>query len=287
MSPDILGEIQRKLPSLSRGQKRIAQYILDTYDKAAFMTALALGKTVQVSESTVVRFASELGYNGYPEMQKALQEIVLTRLTNVQRMEVGERHSSERNLLTQTLCEDAERLRQSRDLISTEAFDGAVQEMLRAKRIYVLGVRSSSALAIFLDYYLHYIFDDVQLITSASATIALEQLVRLTSRDVLIAISYPRYSTAVVQAMGYAKKLGAKTIALTDCDTSPLADYADYLLTTKSDMISLVNSLVAPLSVINALIVSAATHRKKETTETLDKLEDIWDAYHVYENYEY
>lgn len=283
---DILGEIQGRFPSFSKGQKRIAQYILDEFDKAAFMTASVLGKTVQVSESTVVRFASELGYNGYPEMQKELQEMVLTRLTSVQRIEVADNRLNEQDFLAQTLREDAERIRYTQEHLDKNVFDATVEAMQKAKRIYIIGVRSSAALASFLEYYLRYIFEDVRLIISAATSVVFEQLLRLTEEDMLIAISFPRYSSAVLQAMVYARDVGAKTVALTDCDLSPLAEHADFLLTAKSDMISMVDSLVAPMSVINALIVGAANGRKKETTAVFDKLEEVWDTYHVYEKYD-
>lgn len=286
MSADILVELQEKLPSFSKGQRRIAQYIIDTYDKAAFMTALTLGKAVQVSESTVVRFATELGYRGYPDLQKALQEIVLTRLTNVQRMEVGSERMEDGALLFRTLSDDADRLRRCREEISEENFQAAVGAMCAARRIYIIGARSSAALAIFLNYYLQYIFEDVRLITAASPAAALEQLVRLSPKDALFAIGYPRYSAATVRVMEYARKCGATTVALTDCAASPLAEHADHLLAAKSDMISMTDSLVAPMSVLNALIASCATQRRKETTAVLDKLEDVWDVYRVYESYE-
>lgn len=283
---DVLNLIQQKMPSLSKGQRRIAQYIIDEFDKAAFMTAGTMGKTVQVSESTVVRFASELGFDGYPEMQKALQEMVLSRLTGVQRIEVSQCRMDKENLLIQTLRDDAQRIRQTESSLDQAAFDGAIEAMMKARRIYVLGVRSSSALASFLEYYLRYIFEDVRLITSASPAVVLESLLRLSSKDVLIAVSFPRYSAAVSQAMEYAKDVSAKTVALTDSGSSPLAANADYLLTAKSDMISLIDSLVAPMSVINALIVAAATRKNWETKAVFDKLEDVWDAYHVYEKYD-
>ena len=283
---DILSEIQDKFPSFSKGQKRIAKYILDQFDKAAFMTASVLGKAVQVSESTVVRFASELGFNGYPEMQKQLQEMVLTRLTSVQRIEAADNRLDEQDILTQTLREDAEHIRFTQEHLDKSAFRDAVSAMNEAKRIYNIGVRSASALASFLEYYLRFVFEDVRLITSAASSVVFEQLMRLTQEDLLLAISFPRYSTAVLQAVEYAKDLGAKTIVLTDSEQSPLASNADFLLTAKSDMISMVDSLVAPMSVINALIVAAANARKKETTEVFDKLEEVWDTYHVYEKYD-
>lgn len=283
---DMINLLESKLPALSKGQKRIAQYILDHFDNAAFMTAAAVGKAVQVSESTVVRFAACLGFDGYPELQKALQEAVLNRLTNPQRMEAAKKRMADGNILSQTLQADAERIRQSEEMIDQAVFDGAVESLMKAKRIYILGVRSSSALAYFLNYYLSYIFDDVRLITSASASVILEQLVRIEADDVLLSISFPRYCTGVLKSQEYAKDVGATTIALTDTQSSPLAKNADFLLIAKSDIISLVGSLAAPMSVINALIAAAASRKHEEMTNVLDKLEDVWDAYHVYEKYD-
>ena len=283
---DILNEIQGKFPTFSKGQKRIAQYILDEFDQAAFMTASALGRIAQVSESTVVRFASELGYRGYPEMQKDLQDMVLTRLTSVQRLEVADCRRNDEDLLSQTLREDAERIRFTQESIDAKAFESVVQAMMDAKRIYIIGVRASSALASFLNYYLQYIFDDVRLITSAATSVVLESLVHLRPQDWVIAISFPRYATSVLQAMQYANDVGAKTVALTDSEASPLAHDADLLLAAKTDMISMVDSLVAPMSVINALIAASIHARKQETATVFDQLEEVWDTYHVYEKYD-
>lgn len=283
MTADILASIHNKLGTLSKGQRRIAEYILKEYDKAAFQTAGALGKTVQVSESTVVRFAAILGYDGYPEMQKALQEMVLNRLTSVQRIEVGESRIAEGDVLTSVLQADTDRIRTTLEELNRDAFEGAVEALLNCRRIYILGVRSSSALAYFLSYYFHYMFDDVRLLTSASDSEMLEQIVRISPSDVLIGISFPRYSSATVRAMEYGRNAGATTIALTDCTSSPLARSAEYPLCAKSDMVSLVDSMVAPMSVINALVVCVAKRRKQETAQTFEKLERIWDACNVYE----
>lgn len=283
MSSDILTTIHNKMDSLSKGQKRIAQYILSSYDKAAFLTAGTLGKTAQVSESTVVRFAAELGYEGYPQMQQALQEMVLSRLTGVQRMEVATERIAQEDILSTVLRGDMDRLRDSSESIRREAFDSAVEALLAAKRIYVMGVRSSSALASFLSYYLNYIFEDVHLITTSSDSEVFEQIVRISSGDAIVGISFPRYSSATIQAMKYARAAGATTIALTDSESSPLADHTDCLLASKSDMVSIVDSLVAPMSVINALLLAVCSRRKEQTTNTFDKLEEIWELYHVYE----
>lgn len=283
MTADILTCIHNKMNSFSKGQRKIAEFILQSYDKAAFLTAGALGKTVQVSESTVVRFASELGYEGYPEMQKAMQEMVLTRLTSVQRIEVGEKRMPEEHVLSAVLQTDMDLIRATNEQIDQNAFNGAVEALLNAQTIYIVGVRSSSALAYFLSYYFKYMFRDVRLITTASDSEVFEQIVRISPQDALIGISFPRYSSAAIQAVEYAHNSGTKTIALTDCASSPLAVYSDYVLTAKSDMVSLVDSLVAPMSLINALIVAAASKKKPETTRIFNKLEEIWDIYHVYE----
>ena len=283
MSYDILTILQEKNPTFSKGQRRIAAYILESYDKAAFQTARDLGKSVQVSESTVVRFATQLGYDGYPEMQKALQGMVLNRLTSVQRMELGTKRLRQEDVLNSVLQADMERIRTTGEKIDRDAFAGAVEALLNAHTIYILGVRSSSALSSFLCYYLKYMFEDVRLITSASASEVFEQIARISPQDALVGISFPRYSSVAVQAMKYGHNAGAKTVALTDCAASPLAAYADYLLEAKSDMVSLVDSLIAPMSVINALIVAVAERRKLETTLLFNKLEEIWELYHVYE----
>lgn len=283
MTQDILECIHNKMNTFSKGQRRIAAYILESYDKAAFLTAGVLGKTVQVSESTVVRFASQLGYDGYPEMQKALQEMVLHRLTAAQRMEVGEKRIAQEDVLSSVLLADAERIRKTAEEIDTAQFQAAVETLLSARRVYVLGVRSSCSLASFLCYYLRYLFDDVRQLMHMSESEAFEALVRITPQDVLLGISFPRYCSATVRAMELARSRGARTIALTDCASSPIAHNADCLLLAGSGMVSLVDSMVAPMSVINALLVAVASRRKSETTQTFHKLEEIWDSYHVYE----
>lgn len=283
MTADILTCIHNKMNSFSKGQRKIAAYVLENYDKAAFQTAGVLGKTVQVSESTVVRFAAELGYEGYPEMQKAMQEMVLNRLTSVQRLEVGAKRLAQEDVLSSVLQTDMDLIRATNDQIDQKTFNGAVDALLNAQTIYIVGVRSSSALSSFLSYYFKYMFRDVRLITSASDSEVFEQIVRISPQDALIGISFPRYSSAAIQAVEYARSAGAKTIALTDSASSPLSEFADFLLTAKSDLVSLVGSLVAPMSVINALIVAAASKKKLETTQIFNKLEEIWDIYNVYE----
>ena len=280
---DILTIIQSKMSGFSKGQKLIAKYILDSYDKAAFMTASRLGTTVNVSESTVVRFAVELGYSGYPEMQKALQEMILNRLTSVQRMEVTNDRIGDQDVLSMVLQADIDKIRMTNEITDRKAFAGAVDDILKAKRIYILGVRSSAPLANFLGFYYGYMFDQVCVINNAGIGNMFEKILRVSPEDVVIGISFPRYSTSTTRGIRYCHEVGAKVIALTDYADSPVGQYADHVLVAKSDMVSLVDSLVAPLSLINALIVATAQRRETELAQTFDALERLWDQYGVYE----
>jgi DNA-binding MurR/RpiR family transcriptional regulator len=283
MSSDILSLLQTKAHSFSKGQRAISKYILESYDKAAFMTASRLGKTVGVSESTVVRFAVELGFDGYPAMQKAMQEMVLNRLTSVQRIEVANNRIGDQDVVSMVLQSDMDKLRQTGDSLSREDFKAAVESILGAKRVYIMGVRSAAPLANFLGYYLNYMFNNVHVITTSGVSEMFEKIVGVDSRDVVIAISFPRYSTATTKLAQYCRSTGATVIALTDTRMSPLGQNADHTLVAKSDMVSLVDSLVAPLSVINAIIVAVAAQRDKQLAETFTALEKIWEDYHVYE----
>ena len=283
MSYDILSILQEKSPAFSKGQRRIAQYITESYDKAAFMTANRLGKTVGVSESTVVRFAVDLGFDGYPSMQKAMQEMVLNRLTSVQRIEVANDRIGNQDVVSMVLQSDIEKLRQTAETVDREAFQAAVDGVLNAKRIYIIGTRSVAPLANFLSHYLNYMFNNVRTITASGTGEMFEQIVGINREDVVIAFSFPRYSAATLKAAEYCRTTGAKVIAITDNRESPLANVSDCVICAKSDMVSLVDSLVAPLSVVNALIVAIAAKREKELHRTFDTLERIWDQYHVYE----
>ena len=281
---DLITKIQSELPGFSKGQKQIARFILEHYDKAAFMTASRLGVTVGVSESTVVRFATELGYDGYPHLQRALQEMIRNKLTSVQRMEevAGDRMGG-RDVLQTVLHADTDMIRVTLDEIDRDAFQGAVDALMGAKRIYILGVRSSSALASFLGFYFNLLFENVTLVHTNSVSEIFEQVLRVGPGDVLFGISFPRYSKRTLSAMKYARDRGARVIALTDSQLSPLARVADHVLLARSDMASFVDSLVAPLSVINALIVAVGMSRRDEIEQTFNKLERIWEEYDVYE----
>ena len=280
---DLITKIQSELPGFSKGQKQIARFILEHYDKAAFMTASRLGVTVGVSESTVVRFATELGYDGYPHLQRALQEMIRNKLTSVQRMEVAGDRMGGRDVLQTVLHADTDMIRVTLDEIDRDAFQGAVDALMGAKRIYILGVRSSSALASFLGFYFNLLFENVTLVHTNSVSEIFEQVLRVGPGDVLFGISFPRYSKRTLSAMKYARDRGARVIALTDSQLSPLARVADHVLLARSDMASVVDSLVAPLSVINALIVAVGMSRRDEIEQTFNKLERIWEEYDVYE----
>ena len=280
---DLINKIQSELSSFSKGQKQIARFILEHYDKAAFMTASRLGTTVGVSESTVVRFATELGYDGYPHLQRALQEMIRNKLTSVQRRAVSSDRMGGRDVLQTVLHADMDMIRQTLDEIDRDAFQGAVDALIGAKRIYLLGVRSSSALSSFVGFYFNLLFENVTLVHTNSVSEIFEQVLRVGPGDVVLGVSFPRYSKRTLSAMQYARDRGARVIALTDSRLSPLARVADHLLLARSDMASFVDSLVAPLSVINALIVAVGMSRRDEIEQTFNKLERIWEEYDVYE----
>lgn len=283
MKRNLLKEIKDRMPTFSKGQKLISVYILDNYDKAAYMTAAKLGAIVNVSESTVVRFAIELGFDGYPEFQHSLQEIVRTKLTSFQRIEVTNNIIGDGDVLTKVLLADSDKIRHTLEDIDRAAFEKAVDEIVSARRIYVVGVRSSSALASFLGHSLGQIFDEVKILEPTSGSEMFEQILNIGEDDVIIAISFPRYSKKIINAVDYAKHRGASVIAITDSAMSPIAQGASQVLLARSDMASFVDSLVAPLSIINAIIVAVSRAKQDELTERLRKLEEIWDEYDVYD----
>lgn len=275
--------MEERMPEFSKGQKRIARYILDHYDKAAYMTASRLGSIVEVSESTVVRFAIEVGFDGYPEMQRALQELIRTRLTAVQRVDVTNNLIGDDDVLDKVLGADSEKIRRTLDEIDRKSFNDAVDKIAGAGSIYIIGVRSSSTLAGFLNFNLRMILDNVKLVGTSSGSEIFEQIMNIGRGDVLIAISFPRYSKRIINAVEYAQSAGADVISITDSRQSPIAAGANQLLLARSDMVSFVDSLVAPLSIINAVIVAVARKKPDEVRERLEKLEHIWDEYDVYD----
>ena len=283
MNRDILLYIQDNMSSFSKGQKRIANYILESYDKAAFMTASKLGKMVEVSESTVVRFASELGYDGYPSMQKALQEMIRNKLTSIQRIEVSNDLMGDQDILSMVLQSDIDKLRMTMEETDREKFNRTAEAIVAGRRIYIIGVRSSAALSSFLAFYFNLIFENVVQISANTVSEMFEQMLRVGPEDVVICISFPRYSSRTVKAMQFARDRGATVVALTDSEMSPLAGMAQHTLLAKSDMASFVDSLVAPLSLINALIVAVGRKKNDDLSRTFETLEKIWDEYDVYE----
>lgn len=283
MTKDMLIDIKTLMPTFSKGQKRIARFILESYDKAAFLTASKLGVMANVSESTVVRFATELGYEGYPAMQKALQELVRNRLTTIQRIEVSKTRIADQDILSMVMHADAENIRTTLDGLKRESFDQVVDAIVQARKVYIIGIRSASAISDFLGFYLNMTMENVVVVHVNSFSELFEQIVHIGAGDVMIGISFPRYSKRTVKCMRYARDQGATTIAITDSMTSPLAELADHTLTARSDMISFVDSLVAPLSLINALIMAVSRRMSGELVGTFNKLEQIWEEYEVYE----
>jgi DNA-binding MurR/RpiR family transcriptional regulator len=284
MEKDVLAVIANNNIHYSKGQRRIAKYIQENYDKAAFMTAGRLGATVGVSESTVVRFAAELGYDGYPGMRKALQEIIRNRLTSVQRIEVAKDLIHGSNILKAVLTADMEKLQKTIEESDPESFNAAVDAIIGAEHVYIVGMRSSAALSSFMGYYLNLLRENVHLLHDTAVTEVYEQVIRIKENDVFIAMSYPRYSSRTVKAMRFAKAAGATTISLTDSESSPLVPDSDITLYAKSDMVSFLDSLIAPLSLINALIVSIGLRSEDALSDTFKRLEAVWSENEVYEN---
>ena len=280
---DLISIIENSMEKFSKGQKLIANFIINHYDKASFMTAAKLGAEVGVSESTVVRFANEIGFDGYPMLQKELGKLVKSKLTPIQRMEISSSRIKDSNILKSVLLSDMDKIKVTLEEIDTKSFDNVVESILNAKRMYILGVRSSAPLASFLGFYFNLIFNNVRLVHTTSVSEMFEQIIHASEDDVMIGISFPRYSMRTINAMKFEKKRGATVIAITDSNDSPLTENAHHTLTARSDMASFVDSLVAPLSVINALIVAIAMRKKEHVYNIFEKLEEIWDEYGVYE----
>lgn len=286
MATDILTTIQNRMASFSKGQKRIANYIAAAYDKAAFMTASKLGKMVGVSESTVVRFAVELGFDGYPSMQKALQEMVRNKLTSVQRIEAVNDRLGNQDVVSMVLQSDMESIRMTSEALDRRALNQAVEAIIRAKNIYIVGVRSSTAIATYMSFYFRNIFDSVRLVSSSATSEMLEQMLHISQGDVVIGISLPRYSSRTVKVLEFAHDSGADVVVITDSQDAPAAQIANHTLVAKSDMVSVVDSLVAPMSLVNALIVAIGRRKGQEMSRIFENLERIWEEYEVYERVE-
>ena len=283
MMKDLLERIEEIMPSLSKQQKAVGSYITEHYDKAAYMTATKLAKSTGVSESTVVRFSFSLGYNGYPALQAALKDITKTRLTTLQRIEITNDRIGNSDILSSVLNSDIDKIKATLEGIDRKAFDMAINSLINARDIYIAGARTSSILVTFLGLNLNMIFDNVHPIQSYGGNELIEQLMRLKSGDVLIAITFPRYSKRIVDAVRFATREGATVIGLTDSESSPIAESSNILLTAKSDMESFTDSLVAPLSILNALIVALSAKKKEAINENFERLEKIWSEFNYYE----
>lgn len=278
----LISHIQSQYTRFSKGQKLIAQYILKNYDKVAFMTACKLGEMVGVSESTVVRFANALGYSGYPKLQDALQELIKNKLTTVQRVDMIKEFNDDSAILKKIVKSDIDNIKDTLDEIDEKAFEEAANRILKAKRIYIVGMRSSFTIAQYLGFYLGIILDSVHVIRTDMGD-AFEQVVKINEDDVLIAVSFPRYSKKSYQIVSYAKEKGAHIVSLTDSPFAPVASFTDNLLLVKSNMASFVDSLVPALSIANALIVSVGMKEKEDIKQHFDDLEAIWEKYSVYD----
>ena len=284
MEKDILSLIEKESAGFSKSQRKIASFITRNYDKAAFMTAARLGNTVGVSESTVVRFAAELGYDGYPEMRKALQDMIRNCLTSVQRIEAAKGLLENQDILSAVLNSDIEQIRTTMEETNRDDFNSAVDAIVRAEHVYIFGLRSSAPIASFMGFYFNFLFENVRVVNENSVSEVFEQILRIGKNDVMIALSFPRYSKRTIKAMRYARDRQATVIGITDNVNSPIAEIADIPLCARSDMVSFVDSLVGPLSLVNALIVAVSTKAKGSELETdFNRLEAIWAEYDVYE----
>ena len=280
---DLLVRINQNFSSFSKGQRLLANYIMENYDKAAFVTASRMGHTVGVSESTVVRFAIALGYDGYPALQKALQEMIRNRLTSIQRIEVSNDIIGNQDVVTSVMQSDMEKIRMTMEEIDRESFQAAVDTIVNAKKIYILGTRSSGSLAGFMSFYFGLMFDNVVHVGESANQEIFDQIVQVGEGDVTIGLSFPRYSRRTVRAINFAHERGSKVVAITDSASNSMAKAADYVLLAKSDMASFVDSLVAPLSIVNALLVAISLKRQEQNRGVLEELESLWEQYRVYQ----
>ncbi|MBN1891790.1 MAG: MurR/RpiR family transcriptional regulator [Clostridiales bacterium] len=280
---NLVEQIEAEMSHMSKGQKAIARFILSDYERAAYMTAAKIGESTGVSESTVVRFTMELGYEGYPHFQKKLQEELKEKLTYLQRLNASKRYEGDAQVLKSIMQTDIENLKHTMESIDTNEFSRAVQMILAAKKIYLMGVRSSSPLSSFMHFYFTLLFDDVRHIHTSSANEVFEQILPIGPGDLMIGISFPRYSSRAIQSIKYARQRGAAVLAITDKPDSPLSDHADVALFARSEMASFVDSLTSPLSLINALIVAVGIHRREHIEQTFEALENLWEEYKVYD----
>lgn len=286
MDDNLISRMERCAPQFSKGQRRIAQYIEEHYETAAYMTAYRLGETVGVSESTVVRFAAELGFDGYPQLQKEMQKLTRSRLTSVQRVEVARERMTDDEVADAVMSCDIQNIRQTLTELPRERFRQAVDALVSARRVYIFGAGSCRALASFLAYYLNLLLPDVKVISASGEADILEEIIRIGEQDAIVGISFPRYSTRAAKTLHFAKSRKAKVVAITDSPVAPIAQLADCCLLAHSDMATIVDSLVAPMSIINALIVAVSLRRMEENQPVLSELEGLWETYQVYQPFQ-
>ena len=282
MAADISERIRALYSTLSKGQKKIANAVLNDYDKVAYLTAAKLGNLVGVSESTVVRFADELGFEGYSQFQLAVQELVRIKLTPNQRIEITKQRIGRGDVIDNVMESDINKIKYTLERLDRKAFIDAVDSIISARTIYITGARSSEPIARHLSYNLSLIFDNVKFIVPTSSSEVFEQMYSINEEDVVIAFSFPRYSSKMINGIKFATQKNAKVVVFTDSDVSPLVEFSDCVLIAQSDMASFMDSLVAPLSIINAIIIEITSRREKEITERFDALEKLWDEYEVY-----
>ena len=282
MAADISERIRAIYSTLSKGQKKIANAVLNDYDKVAYLTAAKLGNLVGVSESTVVRFADELGFEGYSQFQLAVQELVRIKLTPNQRIEITKQRIGRGDVIDNVMESDINKIKYTLERLDRKAFTDAVDSIISARTIYITGARSSEPIARHLSYNLSLIFDNVKFIVPTSSSEVFEQMYSINEEDVVIAFSFPRYSSKMINGIKFATQKNAKVVVFTDSDVSPLVEFSDCVLIAQSDMASFMDSLVAPLSIINAIIIEITARREKEITERFDALEKLWDEYEVY-----
>lgn len=282
MAADISERIRAVYSTLSKGQKKIANAVLNDYDKVAYLTAARLADMVGVSESTVVRFADELGFEGYSQFQLAIQELVRIKLTPNQRIEITKQRIGHGDVIDNTMESDIAKIKYTLERLDRKSFSDAVDAILEAKTIYITGARSSEPIARHLAYNLSLIFDNVKFVVPTSSAEVFEQMYSICEQDVVIAFSFPRYSSKMINGIKFARQKNAKVVVFTDSEVSPIAEYAHCLLIAQSDMASFMDSLVAPLSIINAIVIEITSRREREITERFDALEKLWDEYEVY-----
>ena len=284
MNKDLIEIIKEKYDSLSKGQRAIASFLIDHYDKAAFMTAAEIGEEVGVSESTVVRFANTIGYSGYKELRNELHELVKTKLTTVQRLSMTDKYSDKESALKRVMEKDIENIQKTIEEIDYREFEKAIELILGARNVYILGMRSSSFLAGYIGFYLKFLVENSKVIVAGPNDV-FEQLLKVDSSDVLLGISYPRYSRRTLEAIDFSKEKGCKIISITDRIDSPAAQESDITLVASNDMLSFVDSLVAPMSLINALMVTIGMAKSEDVKSNFEDLEKIWNKYDVYDSY--